>query len=426
MFLQFSVGLADVYVAGRFGPSVQGAVGFAAQTLFLFTVLANAIGIGLVASIARSQGAGRSGEAWNAARQGMLLAVGLAGLLGALGVGMSPPARHLAFLPGPVAASAEALLPWYAGALLPQSVLAVASAVFRARRTTVWVLVCAGVMAILNLAGDFALAFGYFGLPAMGPRGIALATAASSAAGAVLAVGALLAQGLREALRERGLQIETVFARELFRVAWPAGLLQVGWNLGTLVLYAILGRLASGAVEATAALTNGLRIEGVLYLPAFALNMTAAVLVGQALGAGNALEAEHSGWRVAGAAAAVLTALALPVFLWSREFAGLLTPDPVVREATHLYLRYNMASQPFMALSVCLGGGLQGAGDTRGTMRVVLGALWAIRLPLAAVLALTTPLAAVGVWAAMVTSQVIQGIWMAVRFRRGKWKSVGP
>ena len=39
MFLVFSVGLADVYVAGRFSPAVQGAVGFAGQLLFFFGVL---------------------------------------------------------------------------------------------------------------------------------------------------------------------------------------------------------------------------------------------------------------------------------------------------------------------------------------------------------------------------------------------------
>ncbi len=422
MFFQFSVGLADVYVAGRFGPDVPGAVGFAGQVLFLFTVLANALGVGLVASIARSEGARRADKAWNEARQGLFLAGGLAGVLSAVGVGLSPGLLHLSFLPLPVAAAAEVLLPWYAASLLPQSVLAVGAAVFRARSTTGWVLACVGSMALLNLAGDFALAFGYFGLPALGPRGIAVATLGSSAVGAGFSLWVLLTQGLRSALEKWGWRIDRAFTASLFQLAWPAGLLQVGWNLGTLFLYAILGRLEAGAVEATAALTNGLRIEGVLYLPAFALNMTAAVLVGQALGTGDARAAARSGWRVAGAAVVVLTALSLPVFVWSRQFAGLLTPEPAVRDATSLYLRYNMASQPFMALSVCLGGGLQGAGDTRGTMKVVLGALWAIRLPLAAVLALATPLGAVGVWAAMVTSQTVQGLWMALRFRRGAWK----
>jgi len=42
-----------------------------------------------------------------------------------------------------------------------------------------------------------------------------------------------------------------------------------------------------------------------------------------------------------------------------------------------------MLSEPFLALSVVFGGCLQGAGDTKGTMLVIVSALWIIRLPLA-------------------------------------------
>lgn len=418
MFLQFLVGLADVFVAGRFGPAAQGAVGFCATVLFFFNVVGNALGVGLVAVIARNEGAGSATASAHASRQGLLLAGAAMAPLSLLGILASPGPDALAFLPPEVAIWTADLLPWYAAAAFPQAVLVTAAALFRARGRPVWMLGAAAVVAALNVPGNFALAFGLGGLPALGPQGIAVATGASLLAGAVFSLAGLASHG---SLRG-GWRPDLGFARRLAQLAWPAGLLQVGWHLGTLALYAILGRLGESAVPATAALTNGLRIEAVLYLPAFALNMAAGVLVGQALGAGRPEEAARAGWRTAGAGAAVLTALALPVFLWSRELAGLVTPDPAAREATHLYLRFNMVSQPFMALSVCLGGGLQGAGDTRGTMAVVLGALWVLRIPLAALLALATPLGALGVWTAMVVSQTVQGVWMARRFRRGAWR----
>jgi putative MATE family efflux protein len=420
MLLQFSVGLADVYVAGRFSPEVQGAVGFASQLLFFFTVIANALGVGLVAVIARRQGACELGALWQAARQGLLMAVLLTAPVAILGSLWIPESLlHLA-LPPSVVAAAQGLLPWYAASLLPQGVLLVANAVFRARGSTLLVLLASAVAAAVNLAGDFGLAFGLWGLPALGPPGIAVATAASSLAGGALAVGILFRQGLGWG----GWRLEPFLAKRLLQLGWPVGLLQAGWQLGSLVLYAILGQLPLQAVAATAALTNGLRIEAILYLPAYALNMVAAVLVGSALGAQNERRAERSGWRLAGAGALVLSLMALPIFIFSRELAGLITPDPVVRELTHLYLRFNMVSQPFMAIGVCLGGALEGAGDTRGTMKVVLGALWVVRIPLAAGLALATPLRATGVWLAMVVSMVLQCFLMMHRFRKGGWKKI--
>ena len=420
MFLQFTVGLTDVYVAGLFRPEVQGAVGFASQLLFFFSVFANGLGVGIVAIIARSVGARDLHAMWHTARQGLLLAGLVTAPLSLAGIAFGSQARLFWFLPAQVAGEAAALLPYYAAALLPQGVLSIAAAICRARGRMFIILLCYGLTALLNLAGDFLLPFGFWFFPAVGAKGIAMATMASSLAGALLAVLILLRQGLAA----RDWRLDRRLAVRLWQLGWPVGMLQLGWHFGSLALYAILGYLPTQAVAATAALTNGLRIEAILYLPAYALNMIAAVLVGQALGKHNRARAEQLGWQVAGIAALVLSLLAVPVFIYSLELARMISPDPAVQHLTHLYLRFNMISQPFMAIGVCLGGALEGAGDTSGTMRVVLGALWGIRIPLAAMLALATPLEASGVWAAMVGSMILQGIIMAIRFRRGRWKEI--
>jgi MATE family multidrug resistance protein len=420
MFLLFSVGLADVYVAGRFDPEVQGAVGFGSQLLFFFGVIANSLGVGLVAIISRQLGAHNGSGMWHSARQGIFLASLLTIPLSLLGIVSVNSSLLLLVVPPSVASVAKNLLPFYALALWPQAIITVAGAVFRARTQMLLVLVCSGGTALLNFIGDFALSFGFWTIPAMGPVGIAVATAASSLAGALLGLALLIGQGLKT----DGWRPDVILMKRIAKLSWPMGVLQMGWYLGSIFLYAILGRLPANAVEATAALTNGLRIEAILYLPVYALNMIAAVLVAQALGAGNSQKARNTGWRIARSAAVVLTVVAIPVYIYSMEIAGLITPDPVVREMTHLYLRFNMLSQPFMALGVCLGGALEGAGDTFGVMKVVLGALWGFRLPIAAVLALATGLAANGVWLTMVLSMILQCVLMAWRYHKGGWKTV--
>ncbi|RJX28644.1 MAG: MATE family efflux transporter [Desulfurivibrio sp.] len=420
MFLQFVVGLTDVYVAGLFRPEVQGAVGFGGQVLFFFSVFANALGVGIVAIIARSVGARDQGAMWHTARQGLLLAVLVTGPLSLLGIVLGSFDQLYWFLPEKVAAEGARLLPFYAAALLPQGVLTVVAAICRARGRMLVILLCYGLTALLNLAGDFLLPFGYWLFPGVGAKGIAMATMASSLFGALLALLVLVRQGMAVS----DWRLDRQLAARLWKLGWPMGMLQLGWQFGSLALYAILGFLPAQAVAATAALTNGLRIEAILYLPAYALNMIAAVLVGQALGSRNRQRAAQLGWQVAAIAALVLSLLAVPVFIYSMELARAISPDPLVQQLTHLYLRFNMISQPFMAVGVCLGGALEGAGDTAGTMKVVLGALWVIRIPLAAVLALATRLGAVGVWGAMVVSMILQGIFMAIRFRRGRWQDI--
>jgi Na+-driven multidrug efflux pump len=175
-----------------------------------------------------------------------------------------------------------------------------------------------------------------------------------------------------------------------------------------------------------AALTNGLRIEAAIYLPAFAFHMAAAVLTGQNLGAGDPRRAERLGWKISLAAVLFVTVLSVPVLVWPDIFSSIVSHDgPVILE-TSRYLRITMLVEPFMAISVVLGGCLQGAGDTRGAMTVIIATLWGVRLPLAFLLAVTMGYGALGVWVAMAVSMVIQSLGMTLRFRNGRWKKLKP
>ena len=148
------------------------------------------------------------------------------------------------------------------------------------------------------------------------------------------------------------------------------------------------------------------------------------MLVGQNLGAGHPNRPARLGWEIAFAGAMLMSLLATVIYVWAERCAALLTSNPDVLGETTSYLKINMLSEPFMALSMILGGGLQGAGDTRGSMMVIVVGMWLIRLPLAAAFALILGYGATGVWVAMVISMVCQGILMAIRFQSGRWKEM--
>ncbi len=120
----------------------------------------------------------------------------------------------------------------------------------------------------------------------------------------------------------------------------------------------------------------------------------------------------------------LMSTMALILFIFARNVSSILTQNPAVLEETARYLRINMVAEPLMALSVILGGALQGAGDTKGTMWVIITAMWVIRLPLAYFLAIIMNYGALGVWIAMITSMTVQGMLMTWRFHSGKWKSL--
>ena len=423
MLLNFLVGIVDVYVAGLISPEVQAAVGFVSQLYFLTIIIANAISIGGLALVARAVGAGDTEQAVEVARQSLMFGGIVAVSLTIPGFVWYKEIVALTGFPPQIAEMAGHFLQIYAVALGANYLLIISNSVFRACGEVKKPLLTMTVVSAINIALNFVFVFGIFPFPKIGYMGIAVASAVSVAVGTAMNL-LFFRFGSWAGIYKRPWSMSGEIIRKTLNISWPSALLQIAWNAGSIILYNVLSRLGDASIAALAAITNGFRIEGVIFLPAFALNMAASVIIGQNLGAGNPERAEKAGWKIGMTGVLLMSLMALIIFVMAERIAAAFTDNPAVLAETVRYLRYNMLSEPFMALSVVLGGGLQGAGDTRGTMWVVGTAMWVIRLPLAYIFALVLGYGATGVWIAMVVSMVIQGILMVRRFRGGKWKEI--
>jgi len=423
MVFNFLVGMTDIYVAGFIGPEVQAVVGFVSQIFFVNIIIANAVSIGTTALLSRSIGAGDFAGAVKIARQSLIFGILAALVLMMAGLALYRELVAIAGFPENIRGLAERFIRIFALSLGPNYILIISNAVFRASGEVKKVLVTMFLVSAVNILGNFVLVFGIPPFPKMGDIGIALSTALAVTAGMIINFILFSFSRWRTIFRTPA-AVSGNTIKKIIGLSWPAALLQIAWNAGSIVLYNILGRLGSASITALAALTNGLRIEAIIYLPAYALNMAAAVLVGQNLGAKNVVRAEEVGWKIASSGIALISVMAIIIFIRAEAFASIVTGNPSVLKETVRYLRFNMVSEPFMALSSILGGGLQGAGDTKGTMRIIIIAMWVIRLPLAYLLALGLGYGARGVWTAMVISMVIQSILIAYRFHRGPWRGI--
>ena len=424
MVFNFLVGVTDVYVAGMISSQVQGAIGFIAQLYFLMVILANAIGIGTVSLVSQASGAQNIQELIRVSRQSLIFGVLTAALLSLGGIFFPYWIVQVSGFPREIQGIAATFLRIFALALGPNYFLIISGAVFRARGEPQKPLLVMGVVSGLNILLDFGLVFGYGPLPAIGYPGIALATAVSFLVGLGLTFFLLRTPFWRPVLRPP-FRLEGRYVLVLISRSWPVALLQLAWNAGSVVLYNFLGRMGGESISALAAFSNGLRLEAIIYLPAFALHMAASVMVGQNLGAGLVDRATRLGWQIAGSGALVLGILAAVVYFLSETLAGFLTSDPRVFQETARYLKIAMFSEPFMAVSLALSGSMLGAGDSRSPLYVIATAMWLVRIPLAYLLAFPLALGPTGIWLAMALSMFAQGALMAWRFRSGKWITAG-
>ncbi len=411
MGFEFIISVADVYIAGKLGREYQAAVGFSMQIYFIFIVVANSLTVGTVSVVSRLFTSGDR-ESLSISIYTIFISVLVSGLLfGIAGVLFTSPVVSLLNIPSSVSPIAVPLARIYAAGLIFHYFLINSNGILRAAGMVKKSLMTMGTAAVLNVALNF---YFVFHTP-LGFYGIALSTAVSVAAASIINF-----MHVRKLLPHRPLFSRSLLQR-VVSIGWPSGLQQISWQAGGTVIFLVLSALPENNVEIIAAFTNGARIESAIFLPAFALNMSNAVIVGNLLGEKRESDAFRAGIITAFAGLILISLLTVLVVVNAAFFASLLSNNTVVIRETIQYIRISMISEPFMALAVILGGALNGAGDTRGMMLIVIFGLWFVRIPLSFLLGITAGLGATAVWWSMNASIFIFSILVLRRYLRRKW-----
>jgi MATE family, multidrug efflux pump len=411
MFFEFLIGLTDVYIAGKVGKEVQAAYGFVIQLYFIFIVIANALTVGTVSVVSRLFTSGEEEELHRTIFSSLATAavIGFFFVLG--GLLFSPLILGLLSLPGEVKPLVLPFITIYAIGLLFHYFLISSNGILRSCHRIKHSLMTMTVVCVLNIALNFIYVF----KTSLGFRGIALATASSVFIGSL--INLIWIKGLMRPKRN----FDWNPVKRVLGIGWPIGVLQALWQFASMVLFLILSALPEKRVETLAALTAGLRIESVIYLPAFAFNMANAVVVGNFLGEKKEKEAFRGGMVTGLIGVAMVMMMVIAVILNARWIASALSPDETVVQECVKYIYISMVSEPFMAWGLILGGGLSGAGDTKSVMTRVALSLWLVRIPLSYLFVVVLGFGAVWVWWSMNFSQFLQAFLITKRYLHKKW-----
>ncbi|GAB6061074.1 MATE family efflux transporter [Desulfonatronum parangueonense] len=422
MLFHFLIGFVDVWVAGRISREVQASMGMVSQSFFIFLVVAIAVGNGSVAAISQSYGAGLTHRVQRYVGLSLQAAAVFGALLLVFGFGFQGTLIRILQTPESLLPIMTYLLSVYLFILPAYYLFIIGNAILRAQQLVLYPLYGMMIVAALNTFGDFALGLGMFGFPELGYKGLAWST-----------FGSVLAGGLFNVwiLQRRGLLVRRSFAPwkwircaapYLFKVAWPAGLMQLVWHSAYIALFSITASLPVGSVVALAGMSAGMRVESLMFLPGFAFNFTASILVGHYLGAKKPEEAKRMGYRILGQGLLVICILTVVLWQFLEPIAAFVAPDPEVRDEAVNYLRYNLAAMPFLLVSMILGGALTGAGATIYQGLVMGGTAWLVRIPLAFILGHLIFTHATGIWLAMFLSMAVQALCVAYVYQYWNWQ----
>jgi len=411
MFFEFLIGLTDVYIAGRVSKEVQATYGFVIQLYFILIVIANSLTVGTVSVVSKLFTSDRKEELSDIVFSSMVVAAVAGIVLAAAGIFLSPLIIKILNIPQDLKPLSLPFIHIYAIGLLFHYILINSNGILRSCNMVKKSLRTMTLVCVINIALNF---FFVFHTP-LSFRGIALATASSVFIGSMLNlryVGRMMT-GFR--------RFDPGPVKKMISIGWPIGFLQVLWQLSSMALFLILSSLPEHRVEILAALTTGLRIESAIYLPAFALNMANAVIIGNLLGEKKETEALKSGIVTAGIGVGIVTVMVVALILNARWIASFLSHDEIVIRESVKYIYISMISEPFMAWGLILAGGLNGAGDTKSVLMRVAFSVWLVRIPLSYFCVVFLGFGAVSVWWSMNLSQFIQAFLLSRRYFSKEW-----
>ena len=411
-----AMGVVDTVMVGPLGPEAISAAGVGNAMHIAFAIFGMAVMLGLDTLVSQAYGARdiRGCHRWffDGLTLAALMTVPIMALLALVWLAIPAMGFHGAVQP---------LLESYFGVLLLSTPFLLAYAVCRrylqGTHAVTPVMVALITANLINIAANWALIYGHFGLPALGVAGSAWATVISRA----FMLSALLFAVWwidRKRTREAGIggpqglwHVERAFnparLRRLLGLGLPAAS-QMGAEVGVFALATAL----SGTLDPISSASHqiALNLAGVAFMVPLGLGSAGAVRVGHAVGAGDRARAAAAGWTAILLATGFMIVAALIFIAVPRQLIGLFTVDASVLAVGSSLLFLAAIFQLFDGIQGVITGTLRGIGDTRTPMLVNLVAHWLVGLPIGYMLCFVIGWGVYGLWVGLSLGLIVTGV----------------
>lgn len=418
--LQVAYQVIDAFWVGRLGAAAVASVSITMPLMFVLVAAGMGFAIAGTTLIAQYTGARDHDMVDHVAAQTLLTIIVISVVLGTVGYVLVPWLLDLMRVAPEVFHNGLWFMRIVFLALPFTFIYAMAQALMRGvGEVRVPLYIVAGTV-FINFVLDPVLIFGWYGAPAWGVVGAAIATLISQAIAAAVALRLLFGGRYGIHLRWHNFAPDFAFVRRAFLLGYPASIEQSARGLGMTVLTFLI---VSFGTVVTASFGVGANVFNVVIIPAMGFSMATSTLVGQSIGAGNIARAEKVARLAATITFCTLTAVGLLCIAFAPAIVRFFVPeDPrVIREGA-AYIRIVSWSFGFIGLQFALTGVLRASGEMIPAMAIGLVSQWLLQIPLAFALSKYTSLGVDGVWWSTPIVNVATAIVAALWFARGSWK----
>lgn len=424
-FLATAVQYIDTAMVGTLGTHATAAVGATATVNWLINGTVSAIGVGFLSYISKACGAGDRDRAKRAAAQAVLvtLIVGIGFTVLALALSTRVPVWMRAD-PSIQELASQYFFVMYTP-MLARSAILLFGNLFRAVGDSKTPMRVGLMVNLINVAGNMLLIYPtrvWHGLTLYGAGwGVVGAAAASAAAYFVGGIVITVALWRHPRISPRGFSLkpESAILRPCLQVALPNALQRFATSLGYVAFAAMVNALGE---TATAAHTIANTVESAFYVPGYGMQMAAATLAGNALGAGEHKKINHLAGMLLTLEVAMMVVSGELLFLFAPNMMGLFSADAAVIALGAVVLRMVAVSEPFYGVSIILEGMMQGMGQTMLPFVIGVTGMWGVRIVGTFLCTQIFGMGLISAWACMIAHNLLIFVLLTACYRTGRWK----
>lgn len=371
--------ITDTYFVGKLGTENLAAMGFTFPVVMIASAISFGISTGAASLVSRMAGTSNKGGMQRTTTDGIILSLLMVMFFSFLGL----KTMDVLF---PILGADESTLPlvkeymtvWYSFVfvvLMPPVSDGAMRALGDAKKPFLVMLTCA----VLNIILDPILIFGWFGLPAMGIRGAAIATVISRFAGMVVSLSFLhFHYGL---ISFKNMHLKSVVS------SWKAilhiGVPSAGVSLVPQLLRTLLTALAAvvGGNIAVAAVAVGSRIEGFINIASGAIGSSIIPIVGQNWGAKQYERVEEMRRLLIRLAFVVTGVVIVLMNIFAYPVVRIFTEDLAVQKMAVVYLRIILIGTIGLNIYTWNGSILNAIGSSMVTLKINAGGTLFLMMP---------------------------------------------
>lgn len=418
--LQSSFSLVDQIMIGQLGSTSIAGVGFAGKFSSIFTVVVSAIGAVAGIMISQYMGQKNGKEVRRSFFLNLLMGLGLAMLFTVMCSVFPEPIMGLYTKDSATRLAAANYLAIISGTFLPVAGATMLSTLFRCMEKASLPLYASIAAAVVNTGLNYILIFGKFGFPAMGAKGVAVATVVAQLVNFLIMF--VLYFQCKKPFTGRDKNVSQVAGfhwGQYAAILLPLLVCEFMWSLGENIYAAIYGHMGT---DASAAMTLINPIQGLMIGALCGLSQAASVIIGKKLGVGEFEEAYQASKKLLIYGLIGSAVLSVVILLLSPYYVQIFQVEEHVKTVTKQILLAYALVAPFKVENMILGGGiLRSGGKTNYVMVIDLIGTWVFGVPLGLLAAFVLKLSIPYVYFILSLEECVRFLISFVMLRRRKW-----